>query len=530
MVGCSGGDADKSQPQGEAGVGGVNAGGSSSTGGSGGAGDGGSGGSGNVAGNTAGSAGQMAGAAGEAGSGGNAGDAGNGGTGNTGNNGGAGGSSPCGEAGHGSTTEGEGTNCAGTSGTSGTAGSSGTSAAAGMAGAAGESGSAGVGGSSGSSGTGSAGSNAGGAGTGGTGNAGAGGDAGTAGVAGSAGSSGTGNAGTAGSAGSGGAVQNTFVCSSWNRNAALDAANTDQFPFVGGIWGTGANSVYVTLHNQNISSGVFHWDGTAWTKTVMPGNPPELNGIWGSSDDDIWVAARNFKGFLYHKSGGIWSDDPNKPVNAKDFRKVWGTSADDVWLLGTDKFVKQSVWRRNGGTTWVQQSLPTLASDTSLYGIWGIDGHVFVTGSDPTGAVLLHFDGSSWEMMTVPGTATQLGFMSGTSINDLFITGTDGAQGIVYHLTNGLTTWTDFTTSDVSLYGPVLSIKPGTFVASGYLAPAGDGKLRVTTCDMNGAVASAVDGYAYNPVSFWAQPGSNTVWSTVAAFGGIAGLYAANCN
>ncbi|MCC7357225.1 hypothetical protein IT408_01840 [Candidatus Uhrbacteria bacterium] len=547
---CGGGSSDPVAPNGTAGSGNASSGGSSS-------GTSGMGGS-----------GSNAGTGGVSGSGG---DAGVGGSSGTGNNGGTGGSSPCGEAGHGSTSQGNGTNCAGTSGMGGTgnagaAGDAGTAGAAageggsgtgGLAGSAGEGGSAGAGGSSGSS-AGSAGSDAGSAGMGGTGNAGAGGDAGTAGAAageggsagaggssgssagsagsdaGSAGMGGTGNAGTAGtagSAGSAGAPQNTFTCSSWTRNTALDAANVQEFFLSGGIWGTGANSIYVTLHNQNVSSGVFHWDGTTWTKTVMPGSPPELNGIWGSSDDDIWVAGRNFKGFLYHKSGGTWVDDPNKPVNTKAFKQVWGNSADDVWLLGADSGWNYRIWRRNGGTSWIQQNLPSLELGSVLYRIWGIDGHVFATGSKPSesGGILFHFDGSNWESMTVQGTATELFQISGTSINDLFISGVDNKQGIVYHLTNGLTTWTSFITNDISLYGPILSLKPGTFIASGYLAPAGTGKMRVTTFDMNGAITVPVDNAAYNPTAFWAQPGSNTVWS-VGQAGDKAGLYAANCD
>ncbi len=338
-------------------------------------------------------------------------------------------------------------------------------------------------------------------------------------------------------------MQNTYTCTNGNRDAALDAANTDQFPFVGGIWGTGANNVYVTLHNQNVSSGVLYWNGVVWIKIVMPGTPPELNGIWGSSDDDIWVTGRNSKGFLYHKSGGTWSEDSNRP-NGKSFKQVWGTSADDVWLLGADSGWNYRVWRRNGGTTWVQQSLPSVPVGTELRGLWGIGGHIFVTGhtmtnSNPSGGVLLHFDGSSWESMPVPGTATELAFMSGTSINDLFITGSDGAQGIVHHLTNGLATWTSYITSDVAFYAPVLSKKPGTFWAGGstYVGQANMkpwGSARVTTSDSNGVLTSLVDGIAYQPAAVWSVPGSDTVLfaSTTSNQNGPSGvgLYSSSCN
>jgi len=337
----------------------------------------------------------------------------------------------------------------------------------------------------------------------------------------------------------------SFSCSGWTRDPLFDAVKIDglDIELVGGVIGFAAGDVWVPIATYN-KGRVAHWDGTNWNQEDLdPLNPPtEVDAIWGTSANDLWVAARNFSGYLYHRANGAWTADPNAPP-AKKFFSIWGSDSNNLFLTGTDSSWSGNVWRKSGGS-WVAQSLPGSVDWTkaSMGQVWGLDSsHVYVTaaldldsdGNDDQG-VFLFFDGSTWTNILVPVDVVELSSVHGTSSDDLYVSGTlNDGSGVLYHVTDGLMTWSEAVVNPgIAGYGPVWSKYAGTVLASGYQPPAIAGSLRVTTdAPMNGTDTESVDDKAYNPVGFWPGVDGVTVHLVhIATAGVVAGFYSGICN
>ena len=463
--------------------------------------------------------------------------------------------------------------------TTGTGGHTGAAGSGGMGGHAGSGGSTtSVGGSGGTStGTGGSGGSAGATHAGGAGGFGGntttntGGSAGATNVGGSGGSGGMTTTGTgdqggatttttdAGVGGSGGAsttttdagILNSFSCSGWTRDPLFDAFKIpDQnnqpadVQLVGGIWGTSGDDFYISA--ATYAKGVVaHWYGGAFHLEALPSDPPKVRGIWGSGAGDVWLGSESvMQAVLYHRVNGTWTVEANAP-NAISFADVWGSDANHVFLLGQDAGFSK-VWMKSGAN-WIDTNLPNpmKAGDLAFAAvhIWGTDAsHVFATGyridkaSNAVGGVLWFYNGVTWKIVQVPVEAMELTGVHGTSPQDLFVTGHGvvvggNADSYVYHVTDNMATWTPYTRPSFGSYGPVLSMKFGTFLAVGTQPPSIDGSLRVTTVDqISPAQFYALDGKAVGPVALWPESGSSKV-HLVHISGGvtIGGHYISNC-
>ncbi|HZY08932.1 MAG TPA: hypothetical protein VFE69_14345, partial [Ilumatobacteraceae bacterium] len=133
------------------------------------------------------------------------------------------------------------------------------------------------------------------------------------------------------------------------------------------VWGSSASDLWL---GDELNGRVFHWDGTTWstgiTQTVtvtdlwgVPGGAvyaggifglsrwsgagwtdigddvaQEAAGLWGFSDDDVWVVS-DF-GTLAHWTGAGWTN--TLPTDLDRFEdghtSVWGAAPDDVWAVG----------------------------------------------------------------------------------------------------------------------------------------------------------------------------------------------------
>lgn len=333
-----------------------------------------------------------------------------------------------------------------------------------------------------------------------------------------------------------------FSCNGWARDATFDAFKIDgnDVQLVGGIWGTGASNLYVTA--ATYSKGVIaHWNGSNWLTETLPSVPTKLGGIWGADANNVWAAgADSNNSRLYYRTGGSWIDVPSQPWTI-EMMDVTGTDANNVWIVGQDAG-EGKVWRKNG-SSWDAQVLPSLPFPHALKRIWALDAnHVFATGyvfdintSQKTEGLLIHYTAGNWSDVTsVPADCVEITEIFGTSVNDLFVSGTTSmGGGVVYRVTNNLSTWTAYPNPNVAGYGPVWSKYPGTFLSSGYEPPAGAGKLRITTKDDMGPPPTyPVDNMAYNPVKFWAN--GNVVHMVHISSGPpnpvIAGHYTGTCN
>lgn len=156
------------------------------------------------------------------------------------------------------------------------------------------------------------------------------------------------------------------------------------------VWGTSSNSVYAVggpLGNDGFAALALHFDGTTW-RDLDVGGASSLWWVHGTSDADVWMVGED--GRIAHFDGDAFEEHESGTSAT-----LWGAIAfavDDVWAVG------------------------------------GMVGGPDTQPDD----VVLHFDGSAWEQITLPGEPQGRALFKvwGTSADDLFIV---GEAGIVWH-------------------------------------------------------------------------------------------------
>src|SRR5262249_44238253 len=112
------------------------------------------------------------------------------------------------------------------------------------------------------------------------------------------------------------------------------------------VWGSGPNDVWAVgqvdtftssgsdWETGNLHGLLLHWDGTTWSRVVVPGGERGLlTGVWGTGPHDVWVT-RNVNGDkdniygLQHWDGSAWS--PVEATKGRTYRGVWASGPNDV--------------------------------------------------------------------------------------------------------------------------------------------------------------------------------------------------------
>jgi hypothetical protein len=131
----------------------------------------------------------------------------------------------------------------------------------------------------------------------------------------------------------------------WNGTALMSLPNS-QVRFLG-AWGTSANDVWgygETIIDNKYYPAVDHFDGTTWTRTVLPGFGTVI-AFWNSGPNDLYaVISLNGTTRLMRGDGTTWTQ-----VNAAGTQvlDVWGRAANDVWVVG-----KQAAIAHYDGSSW----------------------------------------------------------------------------------------------------------------------------------------------------------------------------------
>src|SRR3954468_12697469 len=143
--------------------------------------------------------------------------------------------------------------------------------------------------------------------------------------------------------------------------------------------------------------------------------PTELEAVSGSSASDVWsVGYRDLGGtaLILHWDGRSWS-----PVASHTTGKLFGVSArssGDAWAVGSYSAPRAHTIQTNvlhwDGSTWTRVTSPNANSFFSqLYGVDGVSPtDAWAVGYSTSvsrrfRSLLLHWDGSRWSMVPVPG-------------------------------------------------------------------------------------------------------------------------------
>lgn len=213
------------------------------------------------------------------------------------------------------------------------------------------------------------------------------------------------------------------------------------------IWGTGADQVRIGARDRTVLDPGGSGDVVTlnqYTKTVADGGvawaPVEgagtVHGFWGSSADDLWYIADNSekngwqKGVTMHGTvadggkGMTWTSVDSQSTVVLE--GIWGSSKDDLWAVGDMGVIRHMV---GGALRWAIVPSPTTEA---LHAVWGSAANdVWAVGDFGT---ILHFDGTTWKPSTAAlplGKKQHLYGVWGSSANDVWIVG----DGITLHYT-----------------------------------------------------------------------------------------------
>jgi hypothetical protein len=231
-----------------------------------------------------------------------------------------------------------------------------------------------------------------------------------------------------------------------------------------------------------------HWDGTSWTVAASPNNGAlgnTLSGVTCASTSDCWAAGyysvadtlgnQTTQTLVEHWNGASWSivsSPNNNPVTTNCglldecrnfFKAVTCASASDCWAVGTWGNIAQALIEHWDGNSWSIVTLP----DTSNTGINDVPNGVtcasasdcWIVGSSDDGegdfqTLIERWDGSSWAIVPSPNPSTisALSSVACVSGSDCWAVGSNGngnASQTLLEQWDG-SSWSIFTSPDTS--------------------------------------------------------------------------------
>lgn len=217
-------------------------------------------------------------------------------------------------------------------------------------------------------------------------------------------------------------------------------------PNIQGMWGSSKSSIWA---KTNFNKDFYYYNGSTWS--IIPSNlgtVENVTHIFGTVPSNVMASAFSNStgmaldpgvGIVSHWTGSSWSRltfSLSNPTNEWLPQRVWGTSGVAMWVVGAERDTMMNTTGKvyfYNGLTWVNQPIP-MGIDNVL-GIWGFaTNDVWAVGK----TTVLHFDGTNWSAVTGPtlGMGETLKCVWGTSSSDLYVAGNK-----LYHY-NG-TTWTN---------------------------------------------------------------------------------------
>src|SRR4030095_16745045 len=190
------------------------------------------------------------------------------------------------------------------------------------------------------------------------------------------------------------------------------------------------NDVWAVGTATTIISGealTLHWDGTRWSIVRNPGMKPRfydanLLGITAIGANNIWAVGQittiEEQKFIANWNSTSWTSvaSPPYPTNVEFLEGVSAVSATDVWAVGTytipnpegsPYFNATLHW---DGTRWSIVTAPQIDSSLNILAdvaaisandVWAVGFIGTASGYEAPQA--LHWDGSNWSVVPVPG-------------------------------------------------------------------------------------------------------------------------------
>lgn len=163
---------------------------------------------------------------------------------------------------------------------------------------------------------------------------------------------------------------------------------------------------------------ILHWEGTYW---AAPRRPQLLNRLSGLvSGPSNSVVAVGDDGVVLRLSSNVW--DCPETIGSVQLHDAWGLSPSDFWVVGT-----QGALRHWDGQSWQSVTVPGLGG-VDLWRVLGLSTkNIWAVGTMGT---VLHFDGTTWSKVSYPNTETLYGLWLSPE-GDVWVVGDRGESALI---------------------------------------------------------------------------------------------------
>ena len=234
----------------------------------------------------------------------------------------------------------------------------------------------------------------------------------------------------------------------WTSSTLSKAGTTDEQ--INAVWGSASNDVWVG--GTAGSTSLHHWDGTSWTASAGA-ETIDVLALWGTSSSNVYAVGGQF---IQRYNGTTWSDVSSGATAG--LLAIWGSSATDIYAGGLSGNLVHST-----GGAFTPVASTGLGTDY-VFSIWGTSSTDVYIG----GLSFRHWNGTSWSLVN-GGSITDVRSIWGSSATDIWVGGINGA---LWHLTGGSWVSTTLGVDDISgIWGTgpndVYAINRGPLATSG---------------------------------------------------------------
>jgi hypothetical protein len=232
----------------------------------------------------------------------------------------------------------------------------------------------------------------------------------------------------------GGGVTNQPVIEHWNGtqwnvfpsptfNAPGDSSDLQAITAISAndIWAIG------NATTTDVAGPLFeHWNGMAWTPTIVPLGGGHLVAASSDASDDVWavgssgLSSAQASTFVAHFNGTNWQSVPSPNVGVSSaFTGVVALAPNNVWAVGSSIPVAHdptlTLIEHFDGSEWSVVPSPNVGPNSvnqsnRLFGItaisptdiWAFGSFFAADGSGNQMTLVMHWDGTNWSMVASP--------------------------------------------------------------------------------------------------------------------------------
>ncbi len=205
--------------------------------------------------------------------------------------------------------------------------------------------------------------------------------------------------------------KNTGTPATWESISSLDRTNSRVYS---SVWAISDSNVLVAGPN----GGVITLSNGQYSQSTNVGTGSYLNAVWGSADVNVYAGTE--LGRLPHFDGSSWRVQTIDAGGEYSYvYGIWGSSASDIFLVGANGFIMNYDGKKfsNVGK----------ATYYDLQEVWGTDhDNVYAVGGDAGTAVIIHYDGVSWEIAYTDTSGGPYNSVWGSASDDVYAVGPGG--------------------------------------------------------------------------------------------------------